>query len=70
MALFLAVTKRLCNLQATMTADRLVRWSARRTMGQDVFVAAYSMYLQANTMTTHPLVPHGTLSEVLELRMP
>ena len=34
--------------------------SVRRTMGQDVFVAAYSMYLQANTMTTHPLVPHGT----------
>ena len=37
-----------------------------RTMGQDVFVAAYSMYLQANTMITHPLVPHGTQNEVLE----
>ena len=55
-----------CAVGVGLLGFRTTEWKKRkqvtdrRTMGQDVFVAAYSMYLQANTMTTHPLVPHGT----------
>ena len=49
-----------CKFLCASSCVRGVCLSVRPTMGQDMFVAAYSMYLQANTMTTPPLVPHGT----------
>ena len=37
------------------------------TLGQIVFVAAYSMYFRANTTTTYPLATQNAKNEVIEL---
>ena len=46
---------------------KVTEFCDRRTLGQIVFVAAYSMYFRANTTTTYPLAPQNAKNEVMEL---